>query len=90
MEETSTNSNQNYFPKSKEMNFPVEDRSTNSSFNSTLLPSHNASLSSSLNCLCLRLRRHQLLQEYDEKLARSSDENDFEWWKTAERLRKIC
>ena len=55
-----------------------------------LLPSApNPTLSSSLNSLCLRLRRHQLLPEYNEDIARASDENHFNWWKTAATLRPI-
>jgi hypothetical protein len=53
------------------------------------LPTHNPSLSSSLNSLCLRLRRYQLLPEHDENVAQSSDQNDFNWWMTAARLRPI-
>jgi len=77
----------------------VEDSSTdpdnnlsqksNEQYSTNLLPTFNPQLSSSLNSLCLRLRRHQLLPEYNEDIARSADLNDFNWWKTAARLRPI-
>ena len=54
-----------------------------------LLPSLNPQLSSSLNSLCLRLRRYQLLPEFNEDIAKTADQNDFNWWKTAVRLRPI-
>lgn len=53
------------------------------------LPLPNSQLSSSLNSLCLKLRRYQLLPEYDENIARSADEHDFNWWRTVARLRPI-
>lgn len=77
LEDSSTDPENNLIQK------PNEQYSTN------LLPSHNPQLSSSLNSLCLRLRRYQLLPEYDENIARTVDENDFNWWKTAARLRPI-
>jgi hypothetical protein len=54
-----------------------------------LLPSLSPQLSSSLNSLCLKLRRYQLLPEYNEDIAKTADQNDFNWWKTANRLRSI-
>lgn len=79
LEDTSTDSDGNYLQKTKEY----------SNVPSGLLPSYNPQLSSSLNSLCVRLRKHQLLPEYDQNIARSADENDFNWWKTAARLRPI-
>lgn len=65
-------------------------KSSECSSSHLLVPSApNPTLSSSLNNLCLRLRRHQLLPEYNEDIARSSDENHFNWWKTAATLRPI-
>lgn len=61
----------------------------NEQSNNHLLPSLNPQLSSSLNSLCLRLRRYQLLPEFNEDIAKTSDQNDFNWWKTAVRLRPI-
>ncbi|CAF0764859.1 unnamed protein product [Rotaria sordida] len=49
----------------------------------------NNQLSSSLNSLCLQFRRYQLLPEYDEDVAKSSHEHDFNWWKTIAHLRPI-
>lgn len=57
--------------------------------NHHLLPSLNPQLSSSLNSLCVRLRRYQLLPEFNEDIAKTADQNDFNWWKTAVRLRPI-
>ena len=56
----------------------------------SVLPSWNPGLSSSLKNLCVRLRRYQLLPEYDSDIARSSDGSDFDWWATAQHLRPIC
>ena len=79
--------------------FSLEDSSTdvdtnlkvknNDQCSTHLSPSYNPQLSSSLNSLCLRLRRYQLLPEYDDDIAKSSDENDFSWWKTAAHLRTM-
>ncbi|CAF1250985.1 unnamed protein product [Rotaria sp. Silwood1] len=49
----------------------------------------NNQLSSSLNSLCLKLRRYQLLPEYNEDIAKSSDEHNFNWWITVAHLRPI-
>ncbi|CAF3234785.1 unnamed protein product [Rotaria socialis] len=54
-----------------------------------LIQTQSSQLSSSLNSLCLKLRRYQLLPEYDEDIAKSSDENNFNWWITAARLKPI-
>ena len=79
LEDTSTDTDGSYLQKTKEFaNVP-----------SGLMPSYNPQLSSSLNSLCVRLRKHQLLPEYDQNIARSADESDFNWWKTAARLRPI-
>ena len=56
---------------------------------SNLLGSTNPQITSSLNSLCLQLRRYQLLPEHNEDIARSSDESHFNWWKTAAHLRPI-
>jgi hypothetical protein len=55
-----------------------------------LLPSHNPQLSNSLNSLCVRLRRYQLLPELNEEIAQAANQSDFNWWKTAAHLRPIC
>jgi len=47
------------------------------------------SLSSSLNCLCFRLRPHQLLPEFNENIARSDREHQFDWWNTINHLRPL-
>jgi hypothetical protein len=62
---------------------------TTEQYSTNLLPSHNSQLTSSLNSLCLRLRRYQLLPEYNKEMAATADQNDFNWWKTAARLRPI-
>jgi hypothetical protein len=77
LEETPTDSENNLLQK------PNEQYLTH------LLPTFNPQLGSSLNSLCMRLRRHQLLPEYNEEIARTVDQNDFNWWKTAARLRPM-
>ncbi|CAF3077966.1 unnamed protein product [Rotaria sp. Silwood2] len=77
----------------------LEDSSTDIDFNLlekqkdkyslNLSQSQNNQLSSSLNSLCLKLRRYQLLPEYNEDIAKSSDQHDFNWWRTAAHLRPI-
>ncbi|UJR34310.1 hypothetical protein I4U23_021713 [Adineta vaga] len=89
----------NHTPLALRRSFSLEDSSTdvdtkltqktNEQCSTNLLPSHNPQLSSSLNSLCLRLRRYQLLPEYDEDIEKSSDENDFSWWNTAAHLRTM-
>ena len=78
LEDSSTDGEKNSLSKSN------EQYSTN-----LLLPTLNPTLSSSLNTLCLRLRRYQLLPELNEDMANIADQNDFNWWKTAARLRPI-
>jgi hypothetical protein len=70
-------------PDTNSLQKPIEQYSTN------LLPSLNSQLSSSLNSLCLRLRRYQLLPEYHEEIAKIVDDNDFNWKKTAVHLTPI-
>ena len=65
---------------------PFEKQKDSSNF---LLPSYNPTLSSSLNSLCLRIRRHQLLTDHDENIDQTTKENDFNWWKTIARLRPL-
>ncbi|CAF1531599.1 unnamed protein product [Adineta steineri] len=77
----------------------LEDSSTDPIINSTqnsneqssnhLLPSLNPQLSSSLNSLCVKLRRYQLLPEYNKDIEKISDENNFSWWTTANHLRTM-
>jgi len=43
----------------------------------------NESLSSSVNYLCIRLRPHQLLPEFDENIIRTANEHEFDWLKSA-------
>jgi hypothetical protein len=61
----------------------------NEQYSNNLLSAHNPQLSSSLHSLCLRLRRYQLLPEYNKDIEKSATENDFNWRKTAIRLRPI-
>ena len=49
----------------------------------------NSTLSSSLNSLCLRLRPHQLLPEFNDNIARSSDQHEFNWWNTAAHIKPL-
>ena len=58
------------------------------SLSSSLL-SGNLDLSSPLNLLCLKLRQHQLLSEDNRDIAKSSEENELNWCKTAAHLRPI-
>ena len=78
LEDTSTDTDRDFVDK------PIEACS------SFLVPSANPGVSSSLQNLCVRLRRHQLLPEYDDDIARSSNGSDFDWWSTAEHLRPVC
>jgi hypothetical protein len=47
------------------------------------------SLSSSVQCLCIRLHPHQLSPELGENTAQPVDEYQFDWWKSASRLRPV-
>ncbi|CAF1453933.1 unnamed protein product [Adineta ricciae] len=62
----------------------VEEKSHGSTISSI-----DPSLSSSLHSLCLRLRPHQLLPEFNENIAQASNENEFDWWKSASHLRPL-
>ena len=77
LEDSSTDIDQNLSPKSNEQ------------FSNNLLVTHNQQLTSSLNSLCLKLRRYQLLPEFNEEMAKTADQSDFNWWKTAAHLRPI-
>lgn len=81
LEDSSTDIENNLLQKQKQNN--------NEPYSSNLLPTHNPALSSSLNSLCLRLRRYQLLPELNEDMANTADQNDFNWWKTAAKLRPL-
>jgi hypothetical protein len=67
----------------------LSDKKNEQYSKTNLLPSLNPQLSSSLNSLCLKLRRYQLLPEHNEDIAKTADQNDFNWWKTANRLRPV-
>lgn len=78
LEDTSTDiDNKNLLDKAKDK------------YSTNLFQSQNSQLSSSLNSLCLKLRRYQLLPEYNEDIEKSSDQHEFNWWITAARLRPI-
>ncbi|UJR24497.1 hypothetical protein I4U23_005872 [Adineta vaga] len=61
---------------------PIENKSSN-------LPSMDPSLTSSIQCLCVRLRPHQLLPEFNENIAQSANEHEFDWWQSASHLRPL-
>ena len=76
----------------------LEDNSIDTDLNSLQKPilqkSSNlliakTSVSSSLNCLCVQLRPHQLLPEFNENIAQTAIEHEFDWWKSAAYIRPV-
>jgi len=69
----------------------LEDKSIDSNINFRQQSSSlNLSLEDrSLNSLCLCLKSHQLLPEFNENIVRSSNEHQFDWWNTVDHLRPL-
>jgi hypothetical protein len=66
----------------------LEDTSIDTNLNHLQKPkTQNSTLSSSLNSLCIRLQAHQLLPEFNENIAKSANEHQFDWWNSADHLR---
>ncbi len=57
--------------------------------NSSNLSLPHSTLSSSLTTLCVKLKPHQLLSEFNQNIAISSDEHQFDWWESAAHLRSL-
>ena len=81
-------------PLSLRRSVSLEDLS-NVDIKSNYFPNRNgnnltsSTLSSSLQSLCVQLRPHQLLEEFNATIAKSDREHKFDWWKTIAHLRPL-
>jgi hypothetical protein len=68
----------------------LEETSIDSNINCRQQSHLNLSLEDpSVNSLCLCLKSHQLLPEFNENIVQSSNEHQFNWWNTIAHLRPL-